>query len=163
MNLNRTFLTVCCVSVIFAACKKDDNNNGTNNSGNNNSSATQKSLVAGKWQQSAGTATVTYKGKDTTLDVYKEMDDCDKDDFILFADNGTGTIDENANKCSDDLQVENFKWALLNNDTRLALVDSNPDTFDVVTMTGTEMKLKLVKPNSSGQPVTTINTYKNIR
>ena len=100
---------------------------------------------------------------DTTLDVYKGMDECDKDDFILFADNGTGTIDENANKCSDDQQVGSFKWALLANDTRLALVDSNPDTFDVVTMTGTEMKLKIVKPNSSGQPVTTINTYKNIK
>ena len=96
------------------------------------------------------------------VDVYKEMDACDKDDFILFASDGKGIIDENTNKCADDQQIENFKWALLNDDSKIAIIDSNPDTMEVE-ITATEMKLKTTKPNSSGTPVTSRQTYKNIK
>ncbi|MBS1780274.1 MAG: lipocalin family protein [Bacteroidetes bacterium] len=162
MKLLNTFIGLSFLASL-AACTKSNNNDANNNNNNNGNSTPSQLLVAGKWQMIAGTATTKYMGKDTTVDVYAETDDCDKDDFILFASNGTGTIDENTNKCADDQQVESFTWALLNNNTRLAVVDSNPDTMDVQELTATEMKLKEVSNNSSGTPIITVVTYKNIK
>jgi hypothetical protein len=102
-------------------------------------------------------------GKDTTVDLYAvDMDECDKDDFVLFITDGKGTIDENTNKCTDDNQVENFTWALLNSDSRLALVDSNPDTFDVE-ITSAQFKIKFTGLNNSGDTIYYVDTYKNIK
>ena len=160
MKLNLPIVAVACSLALLAACtKKEDEKK---NDDNKNLSPTGQLLVAGKWQMTASTATATYMGADTTIDLYSQMPDCDKDDFILFAANGTATIDENTNKCPDDSQVENGTWALLNNDTKLALVDSNPDTFDVE-VSSTEFKIKLTSLNSSGIPVTYKDTYKNIK
>lgn len=148
----------------LASCDKEEAPASNNNPDNNSNLSSQgKLLVAGKWLMSANTATGVYMGKDTTVDYYIDMDACDKDDFILYASDGTGTIDESANKCADDNQVENFKWVLLNNDTRLALIDSNPDTFDVVELTATQLKFKITANNSSGVPITEAFTYKNIK
>ncbi len=163
MKLLNTFIGLCVLAFLAACTKSDNNNNTSNNNGNNNATTPSQLLTAGKWQIVASTATTNYKGKDTTIDLYAAMDDCDKDDFILFANNGGGTIDENINKCVDDHQIENFTWALLNNDTKLALVDSNPDTVDIVELTATEMKLKMTKPNSSGVETTMAQTLKNIK
>lgn len=144
-------VALCCGVIFFAACKKKDN-----------SSPKKKLLLAGKWQLSGRVATTTYMGKDTTIDVYPTTDACDKDDFILFADNGSGTVDENADKCADDQQIENFTWVLLNNDTRLAIMDSNPDTMDLE-IASTQMQVKITTTNSSGVPLIYSETYKNIR
>lgn len=166
MKLTGMIAALSCGLAFFAACTKSENNpNNSNNNNNNNSNLSAKGqiLVAGKWQPSAHIATATYMGKDTTVDYFVDMDECDKDDFIQFADDGTGNIDENTNKCAHDNQVENFTWALLDNDTRLALVDSNPDTFDIVELTTAQLKFKINWTNSSGTPVTEIFTYKNIK
>jgi len=156
MKIAEVFAALCFSLLLFTACKKRED-------GSSNGSATARILEGGKWQMTAATATVNYMGEDTTVDLYSQMDDCDKDDFILFAANGNGTIDENTNKCIDDQQIENFSWMLLNNDTKLALIDSNPDTVAISQITASQMVLTQVKPNSSGSPVTTIRTYKNIR
>lgn len=166
MKLSGIVATTCCLALL-AACKKsenstDNNNNNNNNNNNSNLSAKGQMLVAGKWQLTASTATMNYMGKDTTADLYNEMDECGKDDFVLFASDGTCTIDENANKCPGDNQVESADWTLLVNDTKLALADSNPDTFEVE-ISSMQFTLKITKPNSSGAPVTWIDTYKNIK
>lgn len=158
MKITHSLTALCCGIAIFVACKKTDNT--TNN--NNNISTTRQLLEAGKWQMIAGAATLTYMGKDTTIDIYSQMDECDKDDFMQFASDGKATQDENTNKCPDDAQIETATWALLNNDTKLVITDSNPDTFDLE-ISSTQMKLKIVKTNSSGTPVTTVQTYKNIK
>jgi hypothetical protein len=154
MRITTTIISICCTLTLITACKKDPDTNDL--------SPTAKLLVAGKWQMSAYTATVNYKGKDTTADLYATEDVCDKDDFILYAADGTGTIDESTNKCSDDQQVESFHWELQNNDTKLSVVDANPDIFDLEA-TSTQMKIKLTKPNTAGSPVSYSWTYKNIR
>lgn len=151
-----TFL-YCCL-LLSVGCKKAEDKKEDETA---KLSAMGKLLVAGKWQMTTSTATATYMGKDTTVDLYSQMPECDKDDFILFAANGTTTIDENTNKCPDDNQVEHATWALLNNDTKMALVDSNPDTFDVE-ISSAEWKIKAMGTNSSGDPITFRYTYKNI-
>jgi hypothetical protein len=158
MKLTGTFVAICCGVALFAACKKDNSNSNNNN----NPSATAQTLEAGKWQLTAAVATLNYMGKDTSEDEYSKKDACEKDNFLIFASNGTVTVDEGANKCSGHSQTSTFPWALLDNDTRLALVDSNPDTVNLE-ITSTQMKLKLTAPNSSGDPVTYVETYKNIK
>ncbi len=155
MKLSNTFAVLCCSLVMMAACKKSTNDD-------DNKSATQKMLEAGKWQQSAQIASVNHMGVDTTIDLYAELDACEKDDFVLFAGNGTAVKDENTDKCAGSAQTVTILWALLDNDTRLALVDSNPDTFDVA-ITASQMTLTIIKPNTSGEPVTYMSTYQNIK
>lgn len=101
--------------------------------------------------------------RDTTVDGYAQMDACQKDNFELFAADGTGTVNEGADICPGKQQVADYTWALLNSDTRLAIVDDNPDTMDVVELTNTELIIKETKPNTSGTPVTYAWTLKNIK
>ncbi|WP_276131858.1 lipocalin family protein [Polluticoccus soli] len=150
MKFRGSLIAICCGAVLMAACKKED------------SSATKKLLMDGRWQVTASTATTFYNGKDTTLDLMSTWNECEKDDIAEFKSNGKATQDEGANKCPDDPQTTAIKYALLNNDTRIALVDDNPDTFDLH-VTTTELKLTIVKPNSSGTVFTYVETYKNIR
>src|ERR1043165_4923753 len=133
---------VCCVLLAFQGCKKSDDDN--------THSPARYNLLNGKWQMTAYTGTATYMGKDTTADFYALMEPCDKDDFIIFADNGTCTQDENSDKCAKDQQVETATWYLLDNDTKLAIIDSNPDTMSVVALTPSELKLQSVGANSLG-------------
>jgi len=154
MSVIRIVSISFCLTLI-TSCKKVE-------SDNNNLSPAGKLLVDGKWQQIANTATTNYLGKDTTVDLFAAVAACEKDDFILFHANTTGTLDENTDKCSWDSQIENFVWALLENDSKIALVDSNPDTFSLE-ITNAEYKIRSTRANSSGVPVTYISTYKNIK
>jgi hypothetical protein len=154
MKATSVFIVVCWLLTDVMACKKDGNDSNT--------SPQQQMLVAGKWQMSAYTATINYLGIDSTADLYSQMDQCDKDDFTLFFASGTATLDENADKCPGDAQIETATWALLNNNTELVITDSNPDTM-ALDINSLQMKLTQVKPNSSGTPVTRVWTFKNIR
>ncbi len=149
------WLTVISCLVLFAACKKESNESAM-------LSPVGQMLVAGIWQQSGSIATVNYMGRDTTIDTYSQMDECDKDDFIIFSADGKVSIDENTNKCPDDQQIETVNWTLQDNDTKILLADDNPDTYDLE-ISDTEMKLKITKPNSSGAPVLYVDIYKNIK
>jgi hypothetical protein len=155
MKLTNAFAGVCCGILFVAACNKSKNET-------DNKSAIRQMLENGKWQQSAYTGTVNYMGVDSTADLYSQRKECDKDDFIFFYDDGKATIDEGANKCPDDAQIETAHWTLLDNDSKLAIVDDNPDTMNLE-ITNTQMKLMIVKLNSSGLPVTYVGTYKNIK
>jgi hypothetical protein len=155
MKFSPILAAICCGFILFTACKKNNDDNDVN------MSAKKQLLVAGKWRISAQTATLNYMGQDTTLDEYALMPDCDKDDFAQFAADGTGTIDESVNKCADDQQIEHATWYLLDNDTKLAIIDSNPDTFGL-DISSTEMKLNITKPNSSGVPILRVYTFQNI-
>lgn len=154
-------IVAACYLTLLAACKKSEDKKD-NDDNNKNNSPTAQLLIAGKWQLSGATLTTTYMGKDTTMDAMDQIPECDRDDVIQFADNGTATVDEHINKCPDDNQVEIVTWTLLNDDKKLALIDSNPDTFDLE-VNNTLMKLKLTKPNSSGVPVTAMQTFKNVK
>jgi hypothetical protein len=159
MKLFRALTVVCFGITLLTACKKSENNDNTNTT---TTKTKKQMLLDGKWQITAGIVTATYMGKDTTIDIYKEMETCDKDDFMLFTDDGKATIDESTNKCTKDSQIETATWALLNNDTKIAVVDSNPDTFDL-DISATEMKWKLSTKNTAGTPLNYVYTYKNIK
>ena len=161
MKLTVSLIALCCTLVLFPACTKTSSNN--NNTSNTPAKTKKQLLEAGKWQISAATANATYMGKDSTIDLYGQMDECEKDDFIQFASDGTGTINENIKICPNNQQIANFTWALLNNDTKMSIIDNNPDTVNVAVLTNTQLKITRTSPNSSGTPVTVSRIYKNIK
>ncbi|MCB9046069.1 MAG: lipocalin family protein [Chitinophagales bacterium] len=166
MNLTGKILTLLCGIALFAACTKSETDKepdpASSSTSTDNLSAVGKLLVAGKWQLTASTATAQYNGKDTTADLYADMDDCEKDDFIQFAADGTVTRDENTNKCTGHPQSATMTWKLMDNDTRIAIYDNNPDTMGLEVTTA-QMKFTLTQPNSSNVPVTYVDIYKNIK
>ncbi|MEZ5018419.1 MAG: lipocalin family protein [Flavipsychrobacter sp.] len=151
--------TTLCLVVILASCTKKQEDDKTNNT---TSSAKQQLLEAGKWQLSAKTATINYMGKDTTADLYPDVDNCEKDDFVEFFSNKTVIRNENIIKCNGNPQSSTFTWQLLDNESKIAIYDSNPDTLNLE-VSQTQLKLSQTKPNSSGIPVTFKETYKNIK
>ena len=146
---------ICCSLVLFAACTK--NKEADRQPG----STVRQMLLAGKWQPSGLTGTASYMGKDSTLDLFYTVATCDRDDFIIFAENGTASQDEGADKCPNDSQVEVATWLLLAGDTKLLIIDNNPDTMHLE-ISATEMKLGLTKANSQGTPVYFVHTYRNL-
>jgi hypothetical protein len=155
MKLIPSFLPLLFVFALIVSCSKSDNNSPL--------SEKEKKLVAGEWQISGYTAKTTYMGQDTIIDLYPSMAACEKDNVVRFQSNGTGTEDEKTNVCNGEPQIGNFTWVLLNNETRLALVDGNPDTFDVVQISDAQWKFKKTNLNTSGQTVTLTWTYQNIK
>lgn len=60
-------------------------------------------------------------GTDETS-IYPVMEDCVKDDFTTFHDDGTGELNEGATKCSDnDPQANPFVWQFQQEETRLSV------------------------------------------
>lgn len=158
MKLSVSLAVVCGTLVLFMACKKKEDDDKDNIA----KSPAGQMLVNGKWQMTAATATMTYMGSDTTIDRFAEMDICDKDDFITFIKDGNVLMDEGANKCTYDDQVERGTWKLLDNDTKIAIADSNPDTMGFE-INAAEMKWKLTSKNSAGTPIYNVYTFKNIK
>jgi len=80
-------------------------------------------LTGGNWHVVAYTVdpALDWDGDGTDeTDVIPVMDDCVKDDFTTFHDDGTGELNEGATKCSDnDPQATPFVWQFQQDDTRL--------------------------------------------
>jgi hypothetical protein len=152
----QSFLHLLFLFPLILSCSKSDNNNSP-------LSEKGKKLVAGEWQISGYTAKTTYMGQDTIIDLYPSMAACEKDNVVRFLSNGTLIEDEKSNLCFGQSQVSQFPWALLNNDTRIALVDSNPDTFDIIQITDAQWTFEKKTLNSSGMQVTGTWTYQNIK
>ena len=145
MNLSGRIIVVFSCMVLFTACTKTVDTDKENGGNANTLSTVGQLLVDGKWQLTARTATTQYRGKDTTADLYADMDDCEKDDFVQFASDGTVTRDENAVKCTGNPQSSTMTWKLMDNDTKIAIYDNNPDTL------GLEVSSTLSLPSSPVQ------------
>ena len=169
MKISYKIITLLFGLAVFAACTKSDTDNGSdNNTGSSNNNPTpqptkKELLTNAVWQVTGATLTTKQNGKDTTADVYTQMDDCEKDNRITFMSDGTYTVDEHTNKCAGEPQSITFTWALLENDTKLALVDSNPDTLNVDELTTTKLVISITKPNPPNEPVTARQTLTNVK
>lgn len=158
MKLSGILAAVIC-GILFMACNKSDDEGNNNNV--TNLSEKHKMLVNAKWRLSAYTAFATLNGQDTTADLFNEKEDCEKDDIINFGADGIVVKDENRNICPNTSQLSEFTYKLLDNDTKVAIYDSNPDTLDLE-VTSSQLKLIKTIPNSSGIPVTYTETYNKI-
>jgi len=86
-------------------------------------------------------------GGATITDWYAQMDDCQKDDLLMFSDNGTYKDDEGATKCNtSDPQTTTGTWVWNTNETIITVTTGTTViSFDVLTNDGTTLKVKLTE------------------
>jgi len=132
-----SILVACLFVLSFTACGDDS----TDSTPSNNSQTDL--LTASAWIMTAATIDPPIEIFGVTFsDLYADMDDCDKDDLLIFNANMTGSNDEGPTKCDpSDPQSEAFNWEWAANETKLTY-DST--TFDVTTLSTTELTLKSV-------------------
>ncbi len=135
-------------SVYLYSCKEKTNDDPNPNS--NSSKTKRELLLAGNWQLTSGLIqppiTIEIFGQVVTISDIREYmgsEECNLDDFLLFNGDGTITNDAGAVKCdpSDPQQESGGTWALLENDTKLRIVDGGDTTLLTLTeLTATSMK-----------------------
>lgn len=131
--------------------------NGGGNNGGDNQTAVQL-LCDKNYKLTAASISPAYMG---STDYFAMLPTCSTDDIFRFAQNGTVTIDEGAEKCdASDPQVSNGTWALTQNNTVLTLtMDGQAVTFTVVTLNGTILKLSWQEQDQGGQTYTITGTW----
>jgi len=80
------------------------------------------------------------------IDVSAFLQTCQKDNILVFASAGTGSLDEGPTKCDPgDPQTATFTWNFASNETVLhvstVLFTGGSSDFNIVTLTGTQLVL----------------------
>src|SRR5438477_9060268 len=128
-HLSRTAVLTLIVSLFFTACSKSDSS----------SSKTKTELITqSSWKFS--------NAKVSGTDVSAFLQTCQKDNILVFAAAGTGTLDEGATKCnSGDPQSSPFTWSFASNETILhvsaTLFTGGTSDFNIVTLNETQLVL----------------------
>jgi len=133
MKKNLLFLLLAAATVITSCSKDDDDNNG----GGGTTPVTNTSKLCNKnWKIVSATA----GGIDITNQAFGP---CDLDSYYRFSTNGTYLYDEGPTKCDTaDPQTDSGTWSWAANETKLVL--DNSDTTEVITNSGTSLKLGFV-------------------
>lgn len=124
---------------------------------------TRTQLLTGKkWQLRS--LVFSYPGI-PDVNSYAQMRPCSYDDYRQFNLPNTTTYDEGPSKCSTfDPQTQLGLWALSNNDSQLTITDSNTsDTYTILELTETSLKMKVAVPQSTGTDGTSTFTYAVIK
>jgi hypothetical protein len=115
-------------------------------------------LVGKKWQLISDV--LSYPGyPDTNL--YTQMRPCSHDDYRQFNTPNTYVYDEGATKCSIlDSQTTLGLWAFSDNDSKLTITDTNySDTYTVVELSDSSLKMTMPVPQSIGGDATATLTF----
>jgi hypothetical protein len=148
-----TFLVIT-TTAILTSCSKDE---ATTTPTNNNPTATAN-LTAKDWKLT-GLTISTPIGEINFLD---SIDACEKDDLLKFNTDGTITEKEGATKCNpaDPDTKSGGVWAFLNNETKLRIIDTDTNIFDINTLNSTTAILKQTE-TIDGFTTTVTMTLKN--
>lgn len=147
-----TFVVIA-ATAILTSCSKDE----TTPTPDNNATATAN-LTAKDWKIT-GLVISTIIGDINFLD---SLDACQKDDLLKYNLNGTITEKAGATKCdpADPDTKNGGVWALLNNDTKLRIIDGDTSIFDINTLNSTTAILKQTE-TIDGFTTTITMTLKN--
>jgi len=141
--MKKVILSVAVLAVIFTGCKKNDDDPAP-------SKTKTELLTANTWILSGATAdkSVDYDGNgNSSIDVFSQMDACEKDDFTIFLNNDnikSGISYEGALPCNGGTanDVYAFTWAF--NSTETILTTSfDGDSSDVILVELTDTTLKI--------------------
>jgi hypothetical protein len=131
--MKNSILIIAVISLSVFACKNKEKDQPTPKS---SLSEKQTMLIGKDWK----IKTIVTNGTDITSMVPA----CVMDNIVYhFTDASKGYDDEGATKCeaSDD-QRRDLAWKLENNETRMIVTDiDGKDTFDIMSVTGTEWKI----------------------
>lgn len=143
-------VVLAAITMSFSACKKDEATTET-------PKISGASLLTGKdWRITA--LTITSPGG--TIDVFSTLAACEKDDLLEYLANGTIVSKEGATKCDPadpDTEPGGF-WALIDNDTKLRIIDGDTNIIDIIELSANTMRGKTVV-NDNGSIFTTNFTF----
>lgn len=137
----KTLKTIILIAIsgsflMVSSCKKDDDD-----------PVNKKAiLTANSWKLSGMTIdpAIDFFGIQIS-DIYNGfMDDCAKDDLMIFNEDGSYTGDEGATKCDpDDPQItEEGTWVFNADETQLITTDADTSyTFTIVTLSSSKLKM----------------------
>ena len=162
--MKKIILSVAVLAVFFTGCKKKEDDPAPSTP---SSKSKTELLTANTWIQTGATASksVDYDGDgNSSLDVFTQMDACEKDDFINFNNTNntkSGTINEGANSCdADPNDVNAFTWALNSTESILTLAASGFSVdMTLVEVTGTTLKLSYETEDDNGLEYIQTDTY----
>lgn len=151
--------------VFFASCSKDDTKTTTPSINNNNSNSKKDLVIDGKWKWTGLSMVYTNNGKDSLVDAWSQVKECDKDDIMTFTADGKGTIDEMTNKCDKDPQTKSLTWELLNNETEVKVTDDKgPTIMKIIELTATTaIYRQRVATGTGTDSITVQQTFKNVK
>lgn len=143
-------IALAAITLSLSACKKDETTTET-------PKASGSSLLTGKdWRLTA----LTIVSPGGSIDVFATFDACEKDDLQEFKADGTVLDKAGATKCDPadpDTEPGGF-WTLLENDTKLRLIDGDTTLADIVELSATSLRVKIVE-NDNGVTYTTNATF----
>ncbi|WP_210489695.1 lipocalin family protein [Rufibacter aurantiacus] len=92
-------LLLFCCTLFFTACSDDDDE----------APSKEQMLQDKRWQITALEASTLFGD----IDFYADLEDCQKDNYVEFRDNGVLVVNEGATKCDDsDPQEAQGTWSL---------------------------------------------------
>jgi len=134
---NKLLILLLAAATVITSCSKDDDDNSGGGGGGTTPVTNTSKLCNKNWKiQSA-----KFNGVDITNQFFEP---CDLDNFFRFNTNGTYTADEGATKCDTaNPQTDTGTWSWAASETKLVL---DGDTSDVLTNSGTALKLGITDP-----------------
>jgi hypothetical protein len=128
MKLVKAVIAILLLCFFLSACKKSSTSSKTRT----------ELLTQSSWKFD--------NAKVNGVDVSALLQTCQKDNIIVFASAGTGTLDEGATKCnSGDPQTSSFTWNFATNETVLhvstVLFAGGSSDFNIVTLSDTQLVL----------------------
>ncbi|RYD53098.1 MAG: hypothetical protein EOP52_02860 [Sphingobacteriales bacterium] len=150
--MKKVLLSVSALTLLLTACKKNDDSGQP---------ATQK--IVGSWIMTSDQTLVTTNGVNAQpIDNFINESSCTKDDLYNYTANGMFSNTEGATKCrtADPDTIGKGMYSLYSNDTRLIYRAENGaplDTFDIVELSGSTMRLKK-DVTLSGSGVTVVSS-----
>ncbi len=136
------------LTLAFGACKKDDDKSNS------------EQLVDKNWRMVAFTSDPAINiGGIQFSDLYAQLDDCDKDDLIIFKSGGAVNNDEGPSKCDpSDPQTTTGTW-VFNTDETILTVDG--ESWTILELDDDDLKVKYTgDPFGGGFNTTLTATFK---
>ena len=111
--MNRVFLALCVLPLLFAACKKSDDT----------STSVEEDLRSGTWRRTSGKVSFRdpVSRSITIHDYLADEPDCRKDNSLKFGTAYIGTIDHGKVFCSSAETTTAFNWEISKDGTHISL------------------------------------------
>lgn len=150
-KLNLTLIAVLSLALTFTACKKDDDTEPTPQQQTGDvkkddpkpEPTTKELLVNKNWVVTAIVfdEPIDMGNGEFLTDLYEYMDDCEKDDFMLFQSGDIGVAGVGSNLCNPSEEDDEFLWYLNPDDKKELWADFDGEVIimRIVEITKTTM------------------------
>ncbi len=162
--MKKIILSVAILGVLFTGCKKKDDDPAPSSTSNSKTTL----LTAHNWYLVGVTAdkSVDYDGDgNSSLDVYSQMDNCDKDDFFTFSNANnikSGAINEGANACGTLPPNSSypFTWVFNSTETILTItINESATDVTIIELNENTLKMTIESQDENGKPYLSTQTY----